>query len=245
MAYGGGTYGGAPYGGGGSSLVRFMQTVIDANRAATDIRATMNAAQPWVTLGAAQSATADLVRFLAGIQAAQANLDAVAATYRQQAQQSADRIVSILQALQRTEAPPPPQGALYEVFRAILAVSSAPISESAVASVGRVVEKLESAQSEDVDPDAVAHEIETAAPEAAGIAHPLRQMKGWTAHQWILVMVAVLTLLLSALELGKSGGVSVQQEQQMWQQFEQNLSHMGPPPQSPPPKTPGPQTAAG
>lgn len=241
MTYGGSAYGGSPYGGGGGSLAQFLQTLLAANQQAANLQAQANAVQPWVALAGTRSAIADLAKVVAAYQAPSAAAIAAALGYQETARQASDTLLSII----RTASTPvalPAQGALREAFLAVVELSKAPLTDQQAHELRGVATTLQSAEAEDIEPEAVAEQIQNTVPGLAELVAELRQARrGWPAHVVVAILVNVILVFLTAWSIiQQSGNLTAQQEEQLLQRFEQSMSSL---PAAPPPDTPHQQGA--
>lgn len=100
---------------------------------------------------------------------------------------------------------------------------------------------LRSAQEQGKDREATAAAIESEAPEYAGLAGGLRQVKGWTLHQWVTMLLALIAILIAGRGSDAPSGFSPEQVDQLFQEFVQSHPVLAPSPTvapSPSPATP-------
>ena len=115
---------------------------------------------------------------------------------------------------------------LYQTFGDTLRILA-----TAPGSLRRLASVLRSAERRGKDRDATAAAIETAVPELAGLAGGLRQVKGWTLHQWVMVVLALIAILLKGASSDAPSAFTVQQVEQLFDEFIQSHPVLAPTPQ--------------
>jgi len=114
---------------------------------------------------------------------------------------------------------------LYETFGdSLRIVANTPRS---AASLQHLAGVLRSAQAQGMDREATAAAIERDAPEFAELAGDVRQRKGWSVHQYLVILLMVIQILIAA---GAVGGLTEQQVDQLFQEFVQAHPILAPSP---------------
>lgn len=118
---------------------------------------------------------------------------------------------------------------LYDTFGDTLRILAT--TPRSAASLEHLAAVLRSAQEQGKDREATAATIESEVPEFAGLAGGLRQLKGWSIHEWLSLLLPCLLAFLFRLPTS-STSVTQQQLDQLVHEFVQAL-----PPPDPSPKT--------
>jgi SEC-C motif len=115
---------------------------------------------------------------------------------------------------------------LYQTFGDTLQILAT--SPRSATSLERLAAVLRAAREQGKDMEATAAAIESEAPEFAGLAGGLRQVKGWTLYQWVAILLALITVLISSRN---TGCLTTQQVEQLFDEFVQShpvLAHSPP-----------------
>jgi SEC-C motif len=118
---------------------------------------------------------------------------------------------------------------LYETFGDTLRIVG--MTPRSAASLQRLAEVLRSAQEQRMDREATAAAIEQQAPEFADLANDVRQRTGWSLHQYLVILLMVIQILIAA---GGAGGLTDQQVEHLFQQFVQAHPVLAPTPTATP-----------
>jgi SEC-C motif len=116
---------------------------------------------------------------------------------------------------------------MYQAFGETLQILAK--TPSSAASLQHLAAVLRSARELGKDREATADAIEKEAPEFAGLAGGLREVKGWTVYQWLSLLLLLIGILISHYaNSGTPSEFTPQQVEQLFSEFAQGHAVLAP-----------------